>query len=238
LNPKSTKEAIAVVVGRLNSRGLPKKNTRVFLGKPLVEWSIRQAIEAKLVSKVIVTSDDPQVLEIARGLGVEVVVRPLEMAGDSSPVGEALLHAIDSVIPNVDLDSTVLLVEPTSPLRPKGFIDEGLQSFWSSDADSAVSVGKSVSQHPFFSLKFSDRGLLLKHDGSELRYVRRQDIPDVYFLDGSFYATTVASLRRSGQMYSGDILGIPVKKWQEIEIDDVDDFVMAESLGVWHLDEL
>jgi CMP-N-acetylneuraminic acid synthetase len=234
----SDREAIAVVVGRKNSKGLPQKNTRLFLGKPLVEWSILQAINSNKISKVIVTSDDPQILEIGRMHGAEVVTRPSSLAGDDSPVGQSLLHAVDTVIPKADANLTLVLVEPTSPLRPRGFIDSSLEAFWTSGADSAVSIGKSVSQHPFFSLRISDQGLLVKHDGSNLKYVMRQDIPDVFFLDGSFYATTIRFLRKSGQMYSGSTVGIPVKKWQEIEIDDMDDFIIAESLGAVYANEL
>jgi CMP-N-acetylneuraminic acid synthetase len=160
------------------------------------------------------------------------------MARDSSPVGQALLHAIDHLIPNADPRVTVVLVEPTSPLRPKGFIDKALTSYWASGADSAVSVGRSASQHPIFSATIAANGLLSGYGGGPLKYLRRQDIPEVNFLDGSFYATRLDHLRTSGQMYSGSILGIQVKKWQEIEIDDIDDFVMAESLGSLHSDEL
>lgn len=238
MTSESGPKALAVVVARLGSKGLSGKNTRDFLGKPLVETSILQAMSANLISKVIVSSDDRRTLDIASRYALEVVVRPSEIASDDSPVGQAILHSIDSIIPDAEDQLTIVLVEPTSPLRPKGFIDACLQTYWASGADSAVSVGKSASQHPLFSASMTPEGLLSKSDGSLFAYARRQDIPDSFYLDGSFYATRLELLRRSGQMYSGSILGIPVNKWQEIEIDDLDDFVMAESLGVLHRDEL
>lgn len=232
------KQAAAVIVGRKGSKGLPGKNVREFLGKPLVEWTIIQAKNSKLISKIIVTSDDPDILQIAHRHNVSAVQRPLEFSGDTSPIGEAILHAIGTLMPDADPGLTVVLLEPTSPLRPKGFLDQSLELFWSSNADSAVSVGMSTSQHPSFSATISDDGLLSKYDGGEMKYLRRQDIPDVFFLDGSFYATRLAALRNSNQMYSGSTFAVPVKKWQEIEIDDLDDFLMAECLGAAHFNEL
>lgn len=231
-------EAVAIVVGRMNSMGLPQKNTRDFLGRPLVEWSILQAAQSKLVSKVIVSSDDPHILELANNQAVETVIRPPEMGADESPIAPALLHAIESRIPDANSRLTVVLLEPTSPLRPKGFIDRALETYWASGACSAVSVGKSGSQHPSFSVKMSQQGFISQYEGGQLGHLRRQDTSEVYFLEGSFYATSLESLRKSGEIYSGTILGIPVKKWQEIEIDDIDDFTMAESLGALHSHEL
>ena len=98
MKQETMNEAVAIVVGRQNSKGLPQKNIRTFLGKPLVEWSILQALKSRLVSKVIVTSDDPSVLEVASGHGVEIVSRPAGLALDDSPIGEALIHAIEEKI--------------------------------------------------------------------------------------------------------------------------------------------
>jgi CMP-N-acetylneuraminic acid synthetase len=160
------------------------------------------------------------------------------MATDESPVVTSLLHAIDLLLPSASSELTVVLLEPTSPLRPKGFIDQALNAYWTSGACSAVSVGKSGSQHPSFSVKMTPKGFISQYDGAQLSHLRRQDAAEVYFLEGSFYATRLEFLRKSGEVYSGTILGITVKKWQEIEIDDLDDFTMAESLGTLHSNEL
>lgn len=238
MSKETRHEAVAIVVGRQNSKGLAQKNIRDFLGRPLVEWSIIQAVQSKLVSKVIVSSDDPRILELANNQGVETVIRPPEMGADDSPIAPALLHAIESRITDADSRLTVVLLEPTSPLRPKGFIDRALEAYWASGACSAVSVGKSGSQHPSFSVRMSRQRFISQYEGGQLGHLRRQDTSKVYFLEGSFYATSLESLRKSGEIYSGTILGIPVKKWQEIEIDDIDDFTMAESLGALHSYEL
>lgn len=225
-----SRNAIAIVPARQGSKGLPGKNLRSFLGRPLVEWSILQALNAKNVGTVIVSSDDDRVLKIARELGAIAVTRPTYLASDSSPVGEALIHSLEESS-LVEDDVTVVMLEPTSPLRPRGFIDESLEKYWTSGLDSAVSLGKTESQHPLFSVVLDGNSIVSRSDGGSLTYLRRQDVPDVYFLDGSFYATRLKHLRISGQMYSERTLGIPVEKWQQIEIDDIDDFRVAESLG-------
>ena len=232
------REAVAIIVGRKNSKGLAGKNTKEFRGKPLAEWSILQAIQSKLISRVIVSSDDSRIVDIAREYGIEAVTRPAELATDESPVVPSLLHAIDLLLPSANSELTVVLLEPTSPLRPKGFIDQALNAYWASGACSAVSLGRSGSQHPSFSVNMTPQGFISRYDGEKFSHLRRQDTAEVYFLEGSFYATRLEYLRKSGEVYSGTILGIPVKKWQEIEIDDLDDFTMAESLGALHSHEL
>lgn len=229
---------IGVVVGRKGSKGLPGKNVANFMGKPLVEWTMQQARDSKLLTAVVVSSDDEQVLALGEEYGFQVAPRPAAFASDRAPIGRAIEHALSKLGYEISDQDVVILLEPTSPLRPKGFIDACLSRFLASVADSAVSVGRSNTQHPAFSVKLNEGGELEKLDGSDLHSIRRQDLDDVYFLEGSFYCSRVSQLRASSHIYGGVVIGIPVRRWQEIEIDDEVDFAIAERLGEMYAREL
>lgn len=231
MSDHNERKVIGVVVGRKNSKGLPGKNMKKFNGLPLAEWTMRQAKDSKSLSRVIVSSDDDEILALGEEYGFISIKRPAELATDDAPIGAAIMDAISrSGIEIIDSDVIVLL-EPTSPLRPKGFIDGCVEKFLASDANSSVSIGLSNSQHPLFSLVRKPNGELIRYDGQDLRYIRRQELENVHFLDGSFYSTELGQLKRSSQMYGGKVLGLPVEKWQEVEIDDEIDFAVAERLG-------
>jgi CMP-N,N'-diacetyllegionaminic acid synthase len=227
----SERKVIGVVVGRKNSKGLPGKNMKSFNGLPLVEWTMRQAKDSRCLTRVIVSSDDDEILALGEKYGFVSIERPAELATDDAPIGAAILEALIRSQIELEDSDVIVLLEPTSPLRPKGFIDECVTKFLASNANSSVSIGLSNSQHPLFSLVRKANGELLRYDGQDLRYIRRQELEDVHFLDGSFYSTELGQLKISSQMYGGKVLGLPVEKWQEVEIDDEIDFAIAERLG-------
>jgi N-acylneuraminate cytidylyltransferase/CMP-N,N'-diacetyllegionaminic acid synthase len=231
--------SLAILVARKGSKGLPGKNTKVMNGKPLIQWTIEQALRSRGIGRVVVSSDDEQVLSIARSLSCETVNRPSELANDETPVSEAISHALDELdIKDSDFNSIVLL-EPTSPLRPAGFIDSCLTKFLSNPSfKSAVSVAKVEGQHPDFSMSLEVDGTVNSLVGESLLHKRRQDLEPIYFLEGSLYATTAANFREHNAMYGVDTLGIIVEKWQSFEVDDMDDFTVVEALMREHINEL
>ena len=225
-------------MGRKNSKGLPGKNMLPFNGIPLAEWTLRQAGRSGALTHVIVSSDDDRILSLGEKCGFITVERPNDLATDSAPIGLAILDALERSGLDLKEGDVIVLLEPTSPLRPKGFIDTCIKRFLKSGADSAVSVGQNHSQHPVFSVVMNPQGVLARFDGKPLQYVRRQEIQDVFYLDGSFYCSELRQLRSSLQMYGGVVLGLPVAKWQEVEIDDEIDFAIAERLGEMYANEL
>lgn len=234
----AARKVIGVVVGRKNSKGLPGKNMLPFNGSPLAEWTLRQAEASEELTSVIVSSDDDRILSLGEKYGFITIERPNDLATDSAPVGLAIVDALNRSGLDLNEHDVVVLLEPTSPLRPKGFIDACITRFLTSGADSAVSVGQNLSQHPVFSVVMNPLGVLTRFDGNPLQYVRRQEIQDVFYLDGSFYCSELWQLRNSLQMYGGVVLGLPVAKWQEVEIDDETDFAIAERLGEMYATEL
>jgi len=236
---QSDQSALGIIVARKGSKSLPGKNLKSMMGKPLLQWTAEQAQRSSLVGRLVISSDDPDVLELGRLLGIEVLDRPSELAKDETSTSAVITHVLDELnIRNHEYQALVLL-EPTSPLRPIGFIDQCLTEFWlHPNQKSAVSISRIEGQHPDFSMALSDNGIISPSTGETLQHKRRQDVERIYFLEGSFYATTLSNFRESSAIYGADTLGIIVEKWQSFEVDDIDDFIIVEALMKAHFDEL
>jgi CMP-N,N'-diacetyllegionaminic acid synthase len=118
-------KVLAIIPARKGSKRLPGKNTMMFRGKPLVQWSIEQAKEAKYVSQVVVTSDDDKVLELAIRNHCDAIVRPFQLAADATPMNVVVEHVL-----SLYTCDYVVLLQPTSPLRWCLDIDRCIEKSW------------------------------------------------------------------------------------------------------------
>mgnify|MGYP003149148919 CR=1 FL=1 len=130
---------LAFIPARKGSQGVPGKNTKELLGKPLIQWSIEQAQDARGVDEVWVSSDDPEVLAIARDCGAEPLLRPEEISGATAQIEESITYhlAVDQRRLSIDY---ILLLQPTSPNRTSIDIERALGHIRETDADSLVSM--------------------------------------------------------------------------------------------------
>src|SRR2546427_2195706 len=119
---------LGVIPARGGSKGLPRKNVRPMLGKPLIAWTVTQAAKSNYLDRVIVSTDDDEIAAIARAHGADIpFIRPAELARDDSPVADAVVHALTTLKNAGDSYGFVALLEPTSPMRRRGDIDCGLK---------------------------------------------------------------------------------------------------------------
>jgi len=222
---------LAIVPARAGSKGLPGKNKRIFCGKPLLQWSVENAIASSSVTKVIVSTDSEEIAEIACACGAEVpFLRPENLASDTSTSVDVILHAVDFLEDEGERFSYVVLLEPTSPLRKAEDIDDAFQLLCNySEAESIVSVSRTEGHHPAFLMKKTASGFLQPFCSS-LQPIRRQDISPVFFLDGTLYISRTQALRNKKSFYHELTLGYEVPKYQSFEIDDEDDFIICEAL--------
>lgn len=226
----SKPNVIAVIPARKNSKGLPGKNKKEFLGKPLTEWTIDQALRSDLITSVVLSTDDQDLWYLATEKEITLHKRPKELATDKAPI----IDVIKEVLSPMELGASdvVVLLEPTSPLRPKGFIDDCLAKFLATEwAKSAVSIAEHKSTHPDFSFALSTEGKIWSDEATPLVYKLRQDVTPFYYLEGSFYCTSVGRIIEEGLLYGTDTLGICVESWQAVEIDDSLDWILAETIG-------
>lgn len=227
------KSVLAVIPARGNSKGLPGKNLLPLAGKPLIAWSIEVALASKYVDFVLVSTDSEAIAKVSREAGANVpFLRPKNLASDTSPTIDALDHAINYCSENLgkEFDLTVLL-EPTSPLRDVNDVDEALEELNSAqNAESIVGVCRTESQNPAFLVRRNEAGFLSGYSEGGMKAIRRQDIEDIYFFEGSIYASTTNCLLERRTFYHENTVGFVMPKWKSLEIDDQEDFVMAEAL--------
>jgi CMP-N,N'-diacetyllegionaminic acid synthase len=224
--------SLAIIPARGGSKGIPGKNLRELGGKPLIAWSILAARAAERVDQVVVSTDDEAIAETARAFGADVpFVRPAHLATDAAPTEPVMAHALDWYEAAGERFDTVVLLQPTSPLRRSGMIDAALGQFEAEGADSLLGV---VETHHFF--WFRDQG---GEAGALYDYrnrPRRQDIAPAdrrYRETGSIYISRTEAFRESGNRLSGKIVMFEMAEEESWELDSEADFRILEGLFAW-----
>ena len=226
-------EILGLVAARGGSKGLPGKNIRPLCGKPLVAWSIDAGKAAPSLDAVVVSTDDEAIADVARRAGAEVpFLRPASLAGDLASSIDVVLHAVDWLAAAGRNFDIVVLLEPTSPLRAPEDIERGLARLIESKAGSVVSMCRAGSAHPAFMFRQGADRRLRPFMERQPTGLRRQEIDELYFLDGTLYASRIGVLRTKRSFYHDDTVGYEVSKWKSLEIDDLDDFHMVEALAM------
>jgi CMP-N-acetylneuraminic acid synthetase len=210
---------LAIIPARAGSKGLPGKNTRDFMGKPLVSWAIEAG--KRTCNVVSVTTDDPAILEIADAYGVQGIVRPSELAEDETPMVDVLTHALAC---QTQLPDAVVVLQPTQPLRKDAYIREALDLLSEDSIDSVVSVVQMPAHHsPDYACRIEGRFLGFLGDAT-----RRQDCRPAYYRDGTVYAIRTALLGRH-KIY-GRTLPLVVTQEESCTIDTPEDWKRAEQM--------
>lgn len=227
------KKILAMIPARGGSKGLPGKNIKPLLGKPLIGWTVRQALASKYLDKVIADTDSAAIAAAAKKYGAQVpYLRPARLAGDKARIVDVVLHALDYFAARGERFDYFLLLEPTSPLRKPGDIDKAVKTLVDAGAaaDSLVSVGRIALEHPAYAKKIDRRGRVLPYCEGLLSAGNRQALANAYFPYGVVYLSSVKFIRRSGQVYGGRLLPMEIERWQNYEINDIYDFKCVEAI--------
>jgi CMP-N-acetylneuraminic acid synthetase len=216
---------LALIPARGGSKGVPRKNIRPFCGKPLLQWAIDSALVAASVDQVVVSTDDPEIAEVAKAGGAEVpFLRPAELASDTAPGIAPVLHALEQ-LPQV---SDVLLLQPTSPLRTSADIEAIVALRQRSGRESAVSLTPSA-KHPawMYSVNQEERlESLLQFDEAQCR----QRLLPAYLLNGALYLASRDFLLRERSFIGDDTVGYVMPAERSVDIDTPLDWKWAELL--------
>lgn len=219
---------LVVIPARGGSKGIPRKNIKLLGGKPLIQYTIEAARELFDDAVICVSTDDKDIISVVEGLGLKVpFIRPASLAGDLAGTYEVLLHAIEHYEKFVYSPDILILLQPTSPFRTGQHIKEAIQLFDDS-CEMVVSV-KETKANPYYVLKEEDlNGWLVK--SKEGNFIRRQDIPKVYELNGAIYIIDIAALKAK-PLHNF----IKVRKYEmnEINSHDIDsdiDWKLAEII--------
>jgi N-acylneuraminate cytidylyltransferase len=216
---------LAVIPARGASKGVPGKNIRSVGGKPLVAWTIEAARAARRVDRVILSSDDPAIIDEARRRGCEVpFVRDAALAGDRTPTLDVVLDAIE-LCPGYDW---VLLLQPSSPLRTAADIDGALEECVRRGAPSCVSVCLARESPWWMYTRRPDGRLepLLPPPPT----TRRLDRPPVYALNGAVYFARCDWLARERRFIGPDTVAYEMPAERSIDIDTESDFLQLQAV--------
>lgn len=226
------KTFLAIIPARGGSKGLPGKNIKELCGKPLIAWSIEAGLKSKYIDEVMVTTDSQDIADIAKKYGANVpFLRPDYLANDIATSFDVIKHTIDFYKNEFKREfDYIILLEPTSPLREVSDIDNAIDQFLNSSADSIVGIAKTEGQNPAFLVLTNEKNFISGYENHDMKVLRRQDIKDIYFFEGTIYISKTNVLLHKETFYHENTIGYEVPKYKSLEIDDMDDFVMVEAI--------
>lgn len=221
---------LGIIPARGGSKGVPGKNIKILGGKSLLSYTVENALNSTLLTTIVLSTDDEAIAEEGRRLGIAVpFLRPDKLAEDKTPTLPVIDHALGFYAQQGEVFDAVCLLQPTSPFRPEGFIDNCITSFIDSGADALVSVLK-VPDHlnPHWTFIPSQEGFLQIATGEKKLITRRQELPDSYFRDGSVYLTKSSAIK-AGSLY-GETLAYYINDYEYyVNIDTPEDWEAAEN---------
>jgi CMP-N-acetylneuraminic acid synthetase len=223
-----SKKIISIIPARGGSKGLPRKNIAILNGKPLITYSIESALRSRLISRVIVSTEDTEIAEISKRYGSEVIVRPNDLAQDDSPTISVIINALHMLEKEGYSPNIVILLQPTTPLRSCQDIDAAIELFMTKDCQSVVSVSE-IEHSPYWSFDVKNRYLKPLFDKKYLR-MRRQDLPKIYLPNGALFISRPDTLCRTKSFYSTKTLPYIMPRERSIDIDDEMDLLQVEYL--------
>ncbi|ASY11442.1 N-acylneuraminate cytidylyltransferase [Candidatus Planktophila dulcis] len=225
-------EVVSFIFARGGSRGLRDKNILDFAGKPLIAWTIEQALENPRIQRVIVSTDSPEIADISRAHGADVpFLRPAELASDTSSELLSWKHALNFLKDSEGTIPEIFLSLPcTAPLRQQDDINRNLDCLIENNGDIAISVSASL-RSPYFNMVQLDgagqASLVLR---PEKEYVRRQDVPKTFDLTTVAYSSRSQYILQTDDLMAGKVFASIVDRDRAIDIDDALDFEVAEFL--------
>jgi CMP-N,N'-diacetyllegionaminic acid synthase len=223
---------LGLIPARGGSKGIPGKNIKPLLGKPLMAYTFDSAKNSKHLAKLVLSSDDSQIIEVAKEIGLEVpFVRPAELATDSSPTLLVILHALQFFRERGEHFDAVCLLQLTSPFRRPGMIDEAIRKFVSSGSDSLVSVLPVPHEYnPHWVFEVTKDGFLTIATGEKNLISRRQELPEAFYRDGAIYLTKTKVLIDQKSLYGNSITYIMGDLDRHVNLDTHQDWEKAEQL--------
>ncbi len=220
------KTFLAIIPARGGSKRLPRKNILDLAGKPLIAWSIEAGLNSQYLDKVIVSSDDDEILNVAKKYGSDIIKRPDLLASDTATSFDTIEHTIKNL---KSYDYTILF-QPTSPLRTSRHLDEAIELMMSKNTDAVISVTE-MDHSPLWSNTLPDDGSMSGFLKDEVLGKRSQDLPTYHRLNGAIYICKTERLLAEGSFFIKDsIYAYIMDRESSVDIDEAIDFKFAELL--------
>jgi len=216
---------LVVIPARGGSKGVPRKNLREVAGVPLVGRTVATALAARRVDRVVVSTDDEEIMDRARAYGAETVRRPREISGDAIMPEAAVVHALGELERDGYRPDITVMLQNTAPLALPDDIDGAIDLMLADGADSVFAAARFF----YFLWGRDEHGaaVALNHDATVR--IGRQDLAPQYIEAGSVYAMRTAGLLAHGHRFFGRVAIYEIPRERAVEIDEEGDFALAEA---------
>lgn len=227
---------LGLIPARGGSKGVPRKNIMNIDGKPLINYSIEVGLEAKRkgdIERLIVSTEDAEIAEIAKAAGADVpFLRPMEYAKDQAKSVDVMIHAYEYCLNQGDKYDTILLLQPTSPLRTADDIHNAIEIYKNSNVKSLVSVCKEESFSEY--VAYHKKGnLAIPLSERHNKGIRRQEVEEIYIRNGAVYITDVEYMMSTHLVIADTPAMYEMPKERSTNIDTMDD---VEEL-IWRMSQ-
>jgi CMP-N-acetylneuraminic acid synthetase len=223
---------VGIIPARGGSKGLLRKNIADLAGKPIIQYTIDAAKNSQLIDRVIVSTDDEEIAEVAKKLGAEVpFIRPENLATDTAPSLGVLKHAVNWLKENENYNTDIIVcLFPTYPFRTAEDIDKTVSKLTESNAESACTVVE-VHQHPYWMTQIKD-GKANFFTKPETAITERQKLPKYYTFGGGVFVITRESLIKQTFHFTSreNNVAVIVDSTKDIDIHTPKDLALAEFL--------
>ncbi len=227
-------DVLAVIIARGGSKKIPGKNMRLLCGRPLIYYTLRAANESRLVTRIVLSTDDREIADYARRHGTEVpFIRPDDLARDDTPTVPVIQHVLEELEKSEGYSPEIVVVlQPTSPLRQAVHVDNAIHTLLQTKADSVVTVREVPHEFNPVSIMRIEQGELVPYlQGEGTRLLRRQDKPKVYARNGvAVYATRCDVILKEASLFGNHCQPLLMSPEDSVDIDDEMDLLLAELL--------
>ena len=214
INPR----VLAIIPARGGSKGLPRKNIINLAGKPLIAWTIEASLNSKHITKTVVSSDDKEILDLAKQFGVDALRRPKNLATDcstSEAVVECVIEHLESIGEVFDI---VVLLQPTSPLRDSIDIDKAFEVMIEGGATAIISVYE-CDNKILKTFLINDNGFINSISKPKFSFMRRQDLPETYMANGAIYIINIKSFKETLSFMTDKTMSYVMQEKMSRDID-------------------
>ncbi|MCJ7603673.1 MAG: acylneuraminate cytidylyltransferase family protein [Desulfobulbaceae bacterium] len=224
----NNKKVLAIIPARGGSKGIPRKNLQQVNGKPLIAWTIEEAKKSRFIDRLILSSENKEIIETAIKWGCEVpFIRPDELATDEASTVDVILHTMNILAVEYDY---IVLLQPTSPLRRALDIDRCIDLCLSQKAPACVSVTE-ADKSPYWMFQLGENKTLQPILDSTGLKSRRQDLPKIFVLNGAVYVAEWSWFLENKTFLTKDTLACIMDKERSLDIDTEIDFRIFKSLA-------
>lgn len=221
------KKILAIIPARGGSKGVPRKNILLVKDMPLIAWTIKEAKKSKYIDRLILSSEDEEIMNVAKKWGCEVpFTRPQHLATDETSGMAVILHALENVSDDYDL---IVLLQPTSPLRTSTDIDDCIQACHTRNAPACVTVTE-VDKHPLWMYYLNDDDIMTPVLDNQDIPKRRQDLPPTFVLNGAVYVGQRKFLLDHESFIHPKTIGHIMPKERSLDIDTEFDFKILRTI--------